>query len=115
MVTLIMILSETMVDTLHAIRRIESTEISKILDVPVAELGNCLIRVYCKTSNVLTRELITDFMQQAGVVWTRKLLTRDTAPVISTISKVDQHFATLSDYVGLLAANDDALFHGVAS
>lgn len=110
-----MILNEKMIDMLYVLRRIESKQISKILDVPAAELGNCLIRVYCETDNLLTRELITDFMEQAGVVWTRKLLTRDTAPIESTISKVGQHFATLSDYLGLLAANDDALTQGLAS
>jgi len=110
-----MILNERMFDTLTAIRRIESKEISKILDTPMAELGNCLIRVYCKTANLRTRELITDFMQQAGAVWTRKLLTRDTSPVKSMIQHSDKPFASLSDYVGLLAANDEDLFQGIAS
>jgi len=104
-----MILSETMVDNLHAIRRIESSSISEILNVPANELGNCLISVYYKTSNLETRELITDFMTEAGVVWLRKLLTRDTDPIASTKTR----FASMGDYMDLLSANDEEI-EGVA-
>ncbi len=99
-----MILNEAMVDALHAIRRIESSYTSKQLDVPANELGNRLIVLYYKTHRLATRELITTFMTLAGVVWLRKLLTRDIAPVASSVS----HFASMTDYLGLLAANDDA-------
>lgn len=101
-----MILSEKMVDTLHEIRRIETNKISRILNVPAAELGNCMIDLYYSTSRLETRTLIADFMHQAGVVWMRKLLTRDTSPIASTQTR----FATLNDYVELLAANDEQLF-----
>lgn len=110
-----MILNEKMIDTLYVLRRIESKQISKIMDVPADELGNCLIRVYSETDNLLTRELITSFMEQAGVFWTRKLLTRDTSPIESSIFKLGRRFASLSDYLGLLPANDDALTQGIAS
>ena len=97
-----MILSENMVDTLHAIRRIESTRVSEILNVSANELGNSLISVYYDTSNLETRTLITNFMNEAGVVWKRKLLTRD----ISPISSIKGSFASMGDYMSLIAAND---------
>ena len=97
-----MILSESMVDNLHAIRRIESFKNSQILNVPANELGNCLIDVYYATLNLETRELITDFMNDAGTVWMRKLLTRDTSQIESSKNK----FASMIDYMDLIAAND---------
>lgn len=99
-----MILNEAMVDALHSIRNIESSRTSKQLNVPANELGNRLIVLYYKTHRLATRELITLFMAQAGVVWLRKLLTRDIAPIVSSPTR----FASLTDYLGLLAANDDA-------
>ena len=101
-----MIMNETMLDVLSTIRRIERNRISEYLDVPSAELGNSLIHIYYATTNLRTRELITEFMNQAGVVWLRKLLTRDTGPIASTASQ----FASLDDYVELLAANDEEHF-----
>ena len=47
------------------------------------EAGNELIHIYSDTENLKTRELITNFMQEAGHTWLRKLLTRDTSPVYS--------------------------------
>jgi hypothetical protein len=41
-------------------------------------------------------------MTQAGVVWLRKLLTKDTADIASSESDL----ASMQDYLGLLAAND---------
>lgn len=98
------ILNETMVDALHSIREIESSRTGKQLNVPANELGNRLIVLYYKTRRLATRELITLFMTQAGVVWLRKLLTRDISPIASSPAR----FACLNDYLGLLAANDDA-------
>jgi len=100
-----MILNETMVDTLHAIRRIESTYTGKQLDVASNKLGNRLIVLYYKTGRLETRQLITTFMYHAGAVWLRKLLTRDLCEIESSASQ----FASLNDYLGLLAANDDTL------
>lgn len=105
-----MILNEIMVDTLHAIRRIESNKISKSLDVSANDLGNRLIEVYYLSSNLTTRELITNFMTEAGNVWLRKLLTRDTGPIESSMT----HFATVDDYINLLAANDAEMACGLA-
>jgi len=100
-----MILSESMVEKLHEIRRIESSKMSNVLDVASNELGNCLIDVYYSTSNLETRELITEFMNEAGVNWLRKLLTKDTSPVEATKSS----FATVNDYMSLMPANDNVV------
>jgi len=99
-----MILNETMVDALHAIRCIESTNNGKRLNVPANELGNRLIKLYYHTPILETRELITEFMTQAGVVWLRKLLTKDVGPIASSSTR----FASMNDYLSLLAANDSA-------
>jgi len=45
------------------------------------EAGNELIQIYSNTENLKTRQLITNFMQEAGYTRLRKLLTRDTSPV----------------------------------
>lgn len=100
-----MMLTEQMSDVLDEVRRIEGGRVSRILSVPVGELGNRLIDVYYISSSLATRELIKDFMNQAGVVWMRKLLTRDTSPIASTATQ----FATLNDYMSLLVANDESL------
>ncbi len=49
-------------------------------DFIAAEAGNELIQLYSVTENLETRELITDFMKEAGYTWLRKLLTRDMTP-----------------------------------
>jgi len=90
-----------MVDKLNAIRRLESSQVSALLDVPANELGNALIRVYLNTQSLETRELITEFMTEAGVVWLRKLLTRDTLPLASDEAK----FTSMNDYMRLIDAN----------
>jgi hypothetical protein len=100
-----MILNQTMVDSLHAIRCLESAGTGKQLNVPANELGNRLIVLYYNTDRLPTRELITAFMRQAGVVWLRKLITRDVRPIASSQAR----FASMDDYLGLLAANDDSL------
>jgi len=100
-----MILNEAMVDSLHAIRCIESSYTCKQLNVPANELGNRLIVLYYKTHRLDTRKLITKFMTQAGVVWLRKLLMRDLGEIASSHTR----FASMTDYLGLLAANDDSL------
>jgi len=97
-----MTLNEKMVNTLHAIRRIEGAKVSKMLNVSSKQLGNKMIEVYYYSGNLYTRELITQFMTDAGAVWLRKLLTRDTAKIESTQAP----FATISDYINLVAAND---------
>ena len=98
-----MILSETMVHTLDAIQRNESSKNVEILKNPSKELGYCLISVYYNTSNLKTRELITSFMSEAGFIWLRKLLTRDTG----RNSKAG--VATVNDYITKLSANDSNL------
>lgn len=97
-----MILNEAMLDALHGIKRIESANNGKQLDVPANELGNRLIKLYYHTKILQTRELITEFMTQAGVVWLRKLLTKDVRPIASSSTR----FASMDDYLSLLVAND---------
>ncbi|NNC99637.1 MAG: hypothetical protein HKN85_05605 [Gammaproteobacteria bacterium] len=40
-----------------------------------------LINLYIETQDLETRVLITEFMEQAGYPWLRKLVTRDPTPV----------------------------------
>jgi len=49
-------------------------------DFIAVEAGNELIQLYSVTENLETRELITNFMKEAGYSWLRKLLTRDMSP-----------------------------------
>ena len=104
-------LSENMVDMLHEIRQIETVEHASIIDVPSDQLGNGLIDLYYESTNLHTRELVTALLEQAGFVWLRKLVSRDTSPVESPHGTI----ASLDDYMQFLAANDDcdlkAQFH----
>lgn len=106
-----MTLNETMVQCLYLIRRIETRKVSKSLNVSTKELGNRLIEVYYISSNLRTRELITQFMTDAGAVWLRKLLTRDTGPIESSLAP----FATMAEYTNLLAANDRDYQHDLTA
>lgn len=83
----------------------EGREISQLMGKSANELGNGLIELYYSRGNLMSRELIREFMRLAGVVWLRKLLTKDTGIVVSSESK----FASLADYTQLLAANDGTL------
>lgn len=98
-----MILNEALIDKLDAIHQVESDKISRILHLPANELGNCLIDLFYSTSNPGVRDLIAEFMTEAGAVWLRKLMTKDTDPVESTTTQ----FASLHDYTNLLGANCD--------
>jgi len=88
---------------LEQLRLIEGRTIKRLMSLPANDLGNGLIDVYYKRKNLRTRELIREFLDQAGIVWLRKLLTRDTGPVVSSQGR----FASLDEYLDLLAANDD--------
>ena len=98
-----------MAETLQTIRHSENTDVSKSLDVPANELGNQLIELYYSSASLRTRQLITLFMTEAGAVWLRKLLMRDTGPIESSVAP----FATLNDYINLVAANDSDIFRGL--
>ena len=98
-----MIINQEMSQALYTIKQIESAYTSQQLTGSTNQLGNRLIVLYYKTANLTTRQLVTEFMTQAGVVWLRKLLTGDIRPIASS----GGHFASMSDYLGLLAANDD--------
>lgn len=87
---------------LDDLNRVERKSMSRLSDLSVNDLGIGLIELYYKRDSLLTRELIRDFLSRAGAVWLRKLLTKDTTPIASSATR----FASLSDYVGLLAAND---------
>lgn len=100
-----MIVSDAMIDVLSVIRRKECAQVYAGLSRSNPNLGNRLIKLFYQTSNVHTRELITEFMTLAGAVWLRKLLTRDTDDIASTQSRL----ASLDDYLGLLVVNDSSL------
>jgi len=99
-------LSKVMLDAVQTIRRTERRKLVRQLDVPSNEIGNSLIEVYYQTDNLRTRELIMEFMHQAGVQWMRKLITRDTTPLNETQLKL----TSLDSYVNLIAANDSHNF-----
>ena len=97
-------ITQTMLGILQEIRQIEPRRRVRALNVPVSQIGNQLINYYYGTSNLETRQLIREFMEEAGFVWTKKLITRDTLPVEAAIQ-----FAGLQEYVELAAANDPAV------
>ena len=78
-----MILNTAMIHLLHKIVDEEPQYGQNLIDDEYVsvEAGNELIQIYSETENLQTRELITNFMQEAGYTWLRKLLTRDTSPV----------------------------------
>ena len=100
-----MILSESMVENLYAIEKIELQLTSNILDLPLNDLGNSLIEVYYNTSHLYLRTLIIDFMNEAGLEWMHKLLARDTSPIEESGVAV----RSVYDFTSLVAANDDLM------
>ena len=72
----------TMIQLLHKIVSKEPQVEANLIedDFIAVEAGNELIQLYSVTENLETRELITDFMKEAGYTWLRKLLTRDMTP-----------------------------------
>lgn len=95
-------ISTDMQSILDELKRVERKPMARLSGLSVNTLGIGLIELYYKRDNLQTRELIRDFLTLAGAVWLRKLLTRDTTPIASS----ETRFASLSDYLGLLAAND---------
>jgi len=94
-------LNTKMVELLAEIRHTEPIWKSRKLSVPESELGNTLIQFYYRTSNLKTRELITEFMSHAGFIWLKKLITKDTSPLAQV-----QYLSSLDEYTALAAAND---------
>jgi len=90
---------------LNELRDVEGRSVTKLIDLGPNDLGNELIKLYYARESLQTRELIRTFLDKAGIVWLRKLLTRDLNPVVSS----ERRFASLDEYIGLLAANDDAV------
>jgi len=80
-----MIMNSTMISILQEILDIEPEhEDSLIEDEFISDdAGVELIEIYANTEKLKTRELITDFMKEAGYTWLRKLITRDTRAVAS--------------------------------
>ena len=80
-----MIPNTAMIHLLHKIINEEPQHARSLIenDFVAEEAGNELIQIYSNTENLKTRKLITNFMQEAGYTWLRKLLTRDTGPVYS--------------------------------
>ncbi len=98
-----MIVTTEMQDVLDELCIIEGSRISNFMHLPENELANKLIDVYYSQKSDRSGQLIREFMTKAGAVWLRKLLTKDTEPVVSSRGV----FASLDEYVGLLTANDD--------
>ncbi len=96
-------ISSEMRSVLVQLQNIEGRAFKKLVKLPANDLGNSLIDYYYKTDALETRQLIRNFLDMAGVVWLRKLLTNDTTAVVSSQTR----FASLGDYLDLLAANDD--------
>ncbi len=94
-------INQTMLDILQEIRLQEPRKKASQLDVPMAELGYTLISYYYSTSSLATRQLIREFMEQAGFKWVRRLITRDLDAQTNSVQ-----FAGLTEYVRLAAAND---------
>ena len=80
-----MIANTAMIHLLHKIVDQEPQYEQNLIqnDFIADQAGNELIQIYSNTENLKTRKLITNFMQEAGYIWLRKLLTRDTSPVYS--------------------------------
>lgn len=100
-----------MVESLNEIRRIEPIERVSELDIPSGELGNKLIELYYQSENNRTHELITQFLKNAGFVWLRKLVTRDINPAVAP----DGTFASLTDYLGMIALQESTGNQGVSN
>ena len=104
-------LTEKMLESLNEIRRIESVERVSELDLPDGELGNKLIDLYYESENSRTHELIAELLKNAGFVWLRKLVTRDTNPAAAP----DGTFASLTNYLGMIAVQESTGNEGVAN
>ena len=100
-------LSKIMFDAVQTIRRIERRKLVRKLDVSADQLGNGLIEVYYLTDNLRTRELIMEFMKEAGAHWMRKLITKDT----SRYFEPELQSSSNDVYIDLVAANDANTAH----
>ncbi len=80
-----MIVNSAMVTILKQILDVEPKYQESLLsnDFITNDAGIELIEIYANTEKLETRKLITNFMQEAGYTWLRKLHTRDTSPVYS--------------------------------
>lgn len=96
-----MIINHTMLEILDEIRNIEPRRKVRRLDVSADEIGNRMIDYYYETTSLETRDLIHEFLQEAGFKWMKKLITRDTDPVDQFVG-----LSTLEEYIALAAAND---------
>lgn len=97
-------ISIQMQSILDELSRIEPKQLARLSGLSVSDLANGLIHLYYKRDCLHTRELIREYLSQAGPSWLHKLMTRDTGPVASQKNK----FAGLKDYLGVLAANDES-------
>lgn len=103
--------SQSMCSILHEISDLEANNSGFKLNshvktasadsVQFEALGNQLIALYASTENLRSRELIWDYLDQAGFVWLKKLVTRNTAPLAEPVS-----LTSLAQYVRHAAAND---------
>ncbi len=94
-------INQSMLDTLNELRRLQPRKAKRLLDVPLSAVGNQMIHFYYQTQNHDARQLILEFMEEAGFSWTKKLIMRDT-----TSDSGPTHFTGLTEYTRLAAAND---------
>lgn len=99
-----MVVNGKMQSVLDELSLIERDEMIRCMNLAANDLGNELIKLHHSNSSEQVKRLIKEFLTMAGVVWLRKLLTNDTTQVQSSKGV----FAGLDDYLGLLAANDEA-------
>ena len=101
-----MVVNAKMQKILDELSLIERNEMTRCMNLAANDLGNELITLYYSDTSSRVKVLIKEFLTLAGVVWLRKLLTKDTSPVLSSRGVL----AGLDDYLGLLAANDEAQY-----
>jgi len=90
-----------MLDILQELRRIQPRTAKRYLRSPIAGVGNRLIHFYYRTDSLEVRQLIREFMAEAGFDWTKKLITKDTSEAPAQLK-----FTGLTEYTRLAAAND---------
>jgi len=99
-----MIVSLEMQKLLDELSILEREEMTRLFNLAANDLGNELINFYYRCPESKTRGVIQEFLTLAGPVWLRKLLTKDTSPVVSSRGV----FASLDDYLGLLSSNSES-------
>ena len=99
-----MIVNLEMQKLLDELSVLEREEMTQLFNLAANDLGNELISFYYRCPELKTRGIIQEFLTLAGPVWLRKLLTKDTSPVVSSRGT----FASLDDYLDLLSNSSES-------